>query len=898
MKADLAQRIGAGSAVITPNRRLAAHVKRDFDFAQLASGKAAWPSADCLPLAAFFERTYAELTRLSPGTTQLNPQQEAALWEQVLQDSPYGSTLLNPTAAARAAREAWEIEHAYRIELVKYRSVLDEDGQAYLAWAARLRDLMRANRWLDAARLPDALVEVMEKGAGLEPRALVLYGFDQLTPQSRTVLDALAARGWEAAEIVPPSRAGNAERTAYDDREVELVAVAEEVRAALSVNPAQRIGVIVPDFAAARGDIIRIFDDVLDPPRILAGTRERARPYNVSLGPLLADYPLVHTAFLILKLAHGELALEDAGSLLRSPFIAGAEQELAARALLDAKLRRDGRPLVELRALARRSRGENARDPAGSPQLAARLASWTRLAGDARRARQSPSQWSLTFQGLLAGFGWPGERALDSEDYQTFRKWREIVSSLSALDIVTPRLGYDEALARLRRFVADATFQPESPEVPVQVLGVLEANGIEFDRLFVTGLTDETWPPPPRPNPFLPLALQRAREVPRACAEWQLEYARRTMKLWLGAAPEVRLSWPRREGDRELSASFLLRDIRQAPRAARTVSLLREVIHAARVSEELADFSAPALPAGIGVTGGATFFQNQAACPFRAFAVHRLGARALEAASVGLDARDRGGLIHLAAFNLWRELKTHEALCKASGERLQSAIKLAVASAVESTRRKRPDVMTEAFAALERERVADLLGRLLELEKQRAPFMVLVREDPRAVSVAGVQVSTRLDRLDRLADGSEVILDYKTSREVDAADWLGERPDEPQLPLYAAGGGEELAAVAFAQLHARQVRFEGLSRRAAVLPGVPALADSKKASSYYGSWGELLEGWRAVLENLAREYLAGRAEVAPKDYPRTCEYCELGALCRVKELKDRGPVAAGGNSDD
>jgi hypothetical protein len=42
-----------------------------------------------------------------------------------------------------------------------------------------------------------------------------------------------------------------------------------------------------------------------------------------------------------------------------------------------------------------------------------------------------------------------------------------------------------------------------------------------------------------------------------------------------------------------------------------------------------------------------------------------------------------------------------------------------------------------------------------------------------------------------------------------------------------------------------------------------------------------------VLEQLAHDYLAGHAEVAPKRYPQTCEYCELGALCRVRELTER-----------
>lgn len=890
MRQDLVQRIEAGCVVATPNRRLAAHLKRDYDAAQLAAGKSVWVSADCLPLGAFLERCYGELTRFTPGETLLSSEQELALWEQVIADSAHGAALLNRPVAARAARDARGIQHAHRIALPRDGYAPDEDAQAYCAWAARFGELARGRGLLDAARLPDAIVRALERNADLDARSLVLYGFDQPAPQIRDFFRALAAHGWEVDELAPELGPGRATRTGYAEAEAELSAVAEQIGRALAGDPGSRIGVVVPDLAARRPDVIRIFDDVLEPARVLGPSRERARPYNVSLGLPLAGCPLVHSALLVLSAARGELALEEAGALLRSPFLAAAERELACRAALDAELRRDGRRVVELRALARRARGRSARDPAATPQLAARLASWIRLAADARKAKRPPSQWSTVFQRLLSGLGWPGERTLDSGEYQIFQKWREIVSGMSALDLVMPRLGYAEALASLKRIASDTLFQPESPEVPVQVLGVLEANALEFDHLFVTGLTDETWPPPPRPNPFLPVGLQRAHRVPHASSEWQLEYARRTTRLWLGAATEIRLSWPQRDGDRELRASPVLRDIPEAAPAPRSSPLLRETVHAARAIERVADFTAPALPAGIEVRGGAAFFENQAACPFKGYAVHRLGAQALEAARVGLDARERGGLVHLAASHLWRELKNHARLMAAGEEELGAAVGRAVAGAAESARRRRPDVMTAAFTALERERVARLLLRLLALEKSRAPFEVLACEERRQVDVAGVKVSTRLDRVDRLADGAQAVLDYKTARAVDVADWLGERPDEPQLPLYAASGRERLAAVAFVQLHAQQVRFEGVARTADVLPGVPALARSK-AARHYPDFSAMVESWRAMLENLARGFLAGRAEVAPKEYPQTCEHCDLGTLCRVSELKDRGPGA-------
>ena len=205
--------------------------------------------------------------------------------------------------------------------------------------------------------------------------------------------------------------------------------------------------------------------------------------------------------------------------------------------------------------------------------------------------------------------------------------------------------------------------------------------------------------------------------------------------------------------------------------------------------------------------------------------------------------------------------------------------------------------MTDAFAALERSRLTALLLRLAALEKTRALFEVVACEQQRTPLIAGVQLSARLDRVDKLADGSHVILDYKTGL-AHIGGWLGGRPDEPQLPLYAVSGDAEVSGVAFVQLRASAVAFMGLTRDDQVLPGVVTLAALKNLAAQYAGWPALLSSWRAVLEQLARDYLDGRAEVAPKRYPKTCEFCDLGALCRVRELTERSQAADPSNVED
>jgi hypothetical protein len=134
-----------------------------------------------------------------------------------------------------------------------------------------------------------------------------------------------------------------------------------------------------------------------------------------------------------------------------------------------------------------------------------------------------------------------------------------------------------------------------------------------------------------------------------------------------------------------------------------------------------------------------------------------------------------------------------------------------------------------------------------------------------------------------------VILDYKTG-EASPKDWVGPRPDAPQLPLYAITDTADVAAVSFAVLRAQEVRFKGLAREDGLIPEVTSLARSRNMRDM-PDWRALLDAWRTTLEALATEFLSGHAAVAPKNYPRTCERCDLAALCRVKELIDRGPTS-------
>ena len=878
--ARLAEGQNAGVTVVTPNRRLALALKREFDDAQARRGLSAWEAADILPLPAFVERAYEDALYSGQAAALpilLAPAQELALWENIIRGSAAGEALLAVPETARLACEAWQLAHAWRLVPKLKNFPLNEDGKAFQEWALRYERATRRERLIDSARLVDLVVATWDSAAIRKPKSLVCYGFDIVTPQQAGLLAGIETAGCKVVCARLQSRDGVAQRTACKDAHDEIRRAATWARARLEAGGNQRIGVVVPELARQRAAIVRNFSATMAPDYALPGAARYVPPFNVSLGPALASYPLVNAAFLVLELAGREMEFERVSRLLHSPFLAGGEAELAPRARLDAQLRKRAEPVVTLERLLTLI----ARDGARCPILAQLLSTLAEF----RKARlfgaQSPSAYAKALSEALARVGFPGARSLDSAEYQTLKKWHEVVAAFAALDRVVPRVGYADAVSRLRRMAADTLFQPETPEVPIQILGVLEAAGMEFDHLWVMGLSDAAWPPGPRPNPFLPIELQRAVKIPHGSAAESLELARRLTGEWLVCADEVVLSYPQREDDRELKPSPLIVDVPEQALPLPEYASYRDVVHLARALESSPDSQAPLLEKTAEVSGGTAVIKDHAACPFRAYALHRLGAESLQAPHTGLDAMERGTLVHRVLAQVWAHLKTRDALDTINAADLEALLKSAAEAAVARIKRDRPTTLSGRFAEIEKQRLARLARAWLEHEKTRGGFTVVATEDKRHIKIGGLELNARLDRVDELESGERIVIDYKTSAP-SAGAMLGERPDEPQLPLYLIAAESAAAAVAFAQVKAGAMKFSALARDGDMLPGVKAYAESFYRDRY-GSWQEVIDAWRADLARIAAGFEGGDARVDPRQYPQTCRYCDAKPFCRIYE---------------
>jgi len=864
--------------------RQARRLRGEYDRAQAAKGLARWQPLTCLTVGQWLESltTEALLAGEIPAADAprrlLSGPQEAVLWEQSLRARLDGATaenLFDLEGLAAAAAEANELIEVWGVAAP---AEAGEETRHFLSWRAEFRRRCEARGWLEPARYLAWQVRCVVRGAGRLPARVVLAGFDRYNPLERRLLAALEARGVGVSELAFLEAASSgACSVAMPESQAECRAAAAWVRERLSTRPASRLAIVAPELASLRPALLRALDDALAPASFRPARAEAPRAYNLSLGEALATVPLVDVALRLLRLATAPRRVQqtDLGALLCLPYWSADESEMEGRARLDARLRAKQPPVASLDRTLRFARSEAER---GMP-IGRLLAHLTGLLHAMPRGSQLPSAWAGVFRAALAAAGWPGERSLSSHEWQARQTFFETLETLAGLDAMLGPVTAPEACRRLARLCREKIFQPETEGEPtIQVLGPLEAAGIEADGVWVMGMNEHQWPPVARPNPLLPAAAQRSAETPGSCAAVQARFAAAIHRRLLAAAPEVVFSWSEREGDRPLRPSPLLADLPAQGMAAPPAA--PEGIGGTTL-ERRADAQGPALGADESLKGGASLLKAQAVCPAWAFYEYRLGARALECADDGLDSRERGNLVHAALEAFWAGRGRAEllALGAAGPQALLAAITAAVDQALAGLAGDGESGPGPRFLALESERLTRLLIQWLALEAERgSDFSVAEREQSRSVDIEGLQISLRVDRLDRLADGRQVLIDYKTGSAVSMASWFQPRITEPQLPLYAAYGVPQEAPVALvlAKVRRDECKFIGAATEDGLLPGLKTVDD----------WDAQVVRWREAITALAREIMAGEAAVRYGN-EKDLDYCPVKPLLRLPEARQQ-----------
>ncbi|MBF0583446.1 MAG: PD-(D/E)XK nuclease family protein [Magnetococcales bacterium] len=894
---DILATLDQKSLILTANRRLARTLTQWVDQLRLESGATVWPTPAILPLSAWLEQCWADLldqagSGSDPPPALLTPWQERLLWEKMIAASPEGETLLRLPEAAKNAQAAWNLLKEWQLTLTEADTYDHEDAQAFLGWSNRFGRHCRKQGWLDQASLSDHLQRHLQQ-LNL-PEQIFLAGFQRQTPQMNALMGALATTGVKIAPLTLPEQTGQVVRCGFASTAAELLAAAQWSRSLLTQNPNHSIGIVLPELESLLPQVVESFSRTFYPGHEPTSLDPRSKLFNLSLGSRLTTIPLVRDALLLLGLGKQMLPLEQYTALLSSPFWHGGQSEWSQRSLLDNRLRQQGLLQISLSQL-RREAARGDRDAPPCPLLAATLTALLSLFRGPEDAETTPSgrntpqlapvkpsRWIERFSRWLTLLGWPGERSLTSGEFQTVTAWQESLTLFATLDKVTGPLALGDALELLQRLLAEIPFQPEADAVPIQIMGILEAIGSRHSHLWILGLSEESWPPPLQPNPFLPIALQRAHGMPHAAFEQEAAYHATLLQTLLATADTVVCSHPNWNKDQPLRPTPQIMAWPEGHVEGEPVPDYNRLLFESARLTTLVDACGPPYPLAQTVPVSTAAIQAQALCPFQAFARFRLGARSQPEPTMGLDPSQRGQIVHSALTQLWQDLESSQTDINSLDSQETPLVQTVVRKTLDKASQQWPDPLHPFFRQLEDARLNRLLQIFLALERERRhPFRVLHQELEKKLTLGELTVRVRMDRVDQLADGSQVVLDYKTGT-ARVTDWFGERPRDPQLPLYLLaqeqGAASRVAAVAFCQVQAGACQFSGLAKQEGVLPRVDSL---QKHAPDLADWPALIAHWRGVLTALGENFLQGAAQVDP--LPQGCQYCDLPPLCRHQE---------------
>ncbi|HVL01954.1 MAG TPA: PD-(D/E)XK nuclease family protein, partial [Dongiaceae bacterium] len=500
-----------------------------------------------------------------------------------------------------------------------------------------------------------------------------------------------------------------------------------------------------------------------------------------------------------------------------------------------------------------------------------------------RARQQTLLQWQQWLQQFIRDSGWCQGRALESEEYQVRQRLLESITELNDLEEWLGPIPFERFRRELNDTARGLPFQPQTETAGIQILGVLEAAGVPFDALWLCECEAVNWPEALNPNPLLSRRLQRQLNMPGASPERELAYAARLLETFRTGAPAVVFSWGERDGETEHMLSSLLSSLPPVPASFYEECQYQQREHIQftqmrnRIQSLPTDEQGPPLPQRHAV-GGSGVLRAQSLCPFKAFAEFRLQLRARDDLTEGVKASDRGSLVHQVLELFWQEVKDwHQLQALLARENELDAVLNRILDQQLRLFRTTVVLEPEALYRLERERTFLLVKRwLLEADAARMPFQVVQVEKRKSLDIGGIELALSVDRVDTLQDGSQLIIDYKTG-DRDAKAWQGERPEEPQLPLYAMLEPERTRGILFGVLQPASLSYKGLLDQS-----IPFSETAAKTIAASDDWNVQLQEWRRVLQQLAEQHAQGRAEVDPLN-DMVCQYCHLSSVCRVRD---------------
>lgn len=840
------------SEVVTASRRLARVLQLEHARRMTATGATVWRSATILSLQDWLSRLIADSDGQASLPVQITAQQSRVLWERCLRRE-ITDPLLNMRMLSRQSRDTWNRLQEWQVPVSEcLRQARNRDQAIFAKAASSYCSILERDGWIDDAALADLATQEIAAGRCRLPNVLTLAGFDRITPQLQALIDAINTSSGAVRRADVAQQNSTVDLRTAENPDVELRAAGTWAREQLLQSPQAQLAIVVTHLEQDAQRSLRLIKEGLIPGWQCADARQNA-VINVSYGRKLIDYPAVAIALLALRWLFEDLSTVDVSRLLQTSMLGSESNDANVRHELRLR-QQPNQSWSPSRLLTELGQGEEL----------------IRVRCIAERREQMPKRltaadWVSLFDGVLRELQWPGAASLQSAEFQLINRWRELLNDFARLDLVSSSMAPAEALGRLSSIASEVIFQAESTAAIVQVMGPLEAAGLQFDKLWVTGLSANNWPPNGRPMTLVSRDLQRDRGMPDATPAETLQYAQRVIARLVASASQVVLSYAHSQSDVQQTPSELLRDyvVKKSEDLVDPGWNARKYISVTSPASVAAD-RVPPVQRGELIAGGAATIQRQFAEPFAAFVTGRLGVRPLWPIVSGLPANIRGSLIHFALHRLYEDCPSSVQIKAWDAAEIDARIKRAVQSAFRSRERNADPVLLRILS-LEQQRVARLLRNVIALDSEREGFAITSVEKELASEIGGLSLRLRIDRVDVDTDGEFQVLDYKTGTPRRLLD-RDKNPNDMQLVVYAYALGEPIGAIALLNIDSRAVDMEVAGRNL-----VPKL-----------DWDSTLDAWKGQVELAAQQIAAGDVRINALQTVQSAR--PLGLLSRFQEL--------------
>ncbi len=843
------------SVLLTPNKRLSRHLQRQFCEAASLQNKKTWHTPKILPLTTWLTTFWQECPDSRILLTKI---QEKLLWQKIIAEN-LGSGF---DSLADPAINFHEIVNGWQVENLESIGNENEDIATFQSIYKKFCTYCKHKNFVTISELTTLVIPYLSN-YGLEK--ITFIGFDEYNPQLQSLITAFESVGCKILKIDPNNYQDSIQkRLGLDTITQEIIISAEWAKQILNKNPKASLGIVVPNLVELRHKIIQTFTQVLGDTKNI----------NISAGIPLKNLPVINCALELLSLSE-PFDLKSISALLLSPYTIDSTQEKSERFLFNFQLQQSGQVQFNLNDLKNIAK----KNHINIPTLIENLRKWQDFFYPTENKTITTAEWPKVFTKILKTLGWPGENNLTDIESKAINHFIKLLQEVTTASLIADKISYKKALQILQELVLDNTLQLESdPDASIHIIGTLEAAGINFDYLWITGLDEESWPSSPKPTPFMPIALQKKLLLPHSSAERELHFCETLIKRYKRSAKEIVFSYVRQIEDRTISPSSLIADIPEIPLADLNLTITpgwSKKIHHSQKIEPLTNDQAPKLTTSEITRTPSRLLELQSLCPFRAFMEFRLKTKEAKKSSLGISKIDRGTIIHAIVEEFWQKVKSQKSLCALNSVELQELINSYVEKHLSKLALSKP------LHKIEKMCLSSLLTKLFEIEKERRPFTVVATEKSVEIKLSSIPIKLRIDRIDRidcLGEERILVLDYKTGKNLPSTlGWFGPYPENIQLLLYSLAI-DAVEGLALIQINADSTKFKEISLEELAF-GLRA-SDPKNDFKDGVTWHELIEYWRSILTKIADDFAAGVASVTPKS-PQTCRHCSFDSACRV-----------------